>query len=173
MVSRKEPGSPPASGYITPEGEKRLRDELAFLWNIERPKVTQGVANAAAEGDRSENAEYIYGKKRLREIDRRIRFLMKRLDVLTVVVPEDGRRKDGKVYFGAWVRLEDEEGMTSVFRIVGPDEFDQAKGYISMDSPMAKALMGREEGDEVVVRRPKGPASFTIAQVSYEPLGAR
>ncbi|MBC7171748.1 MAG: transcription elongation factor GreB, partial [Polyangiaceae bacterium] len=99
------------SGYITPEGEKRLRDELAFLWNIERPKITQGVADAAAEGDRSENAEYIYGKKRLREIDRRIRFLMKRLDELTVVVPGDGRRSERKVYFGAWVRLEDDDGI--------------------------------------------------------------
>ncbi len=160
-------------GYITPEGERRLRDELAFLWNVERPRVTQGVANAAAEGDRSENAEYIYGKKRLREIDRRIRFLMKRLDELTVVVPEDGRRQEGKVYFGAWVRLEDEDGASSVFRIVGPDEFDSAKGFISMESPMAKALMGREEGDEVTVRRPKGTASFTIVEIAYEPIGAR
>jgi transcription elongation factor GreB len=176
MATGRRPASRGAgarSGYITPEGERRLRDELAFLWNVERPKVTEGVANAAAEGDRSENAEYIYGKKRLREIDRRIRFLMKRLDELTVVVPEDGRRQDGKVYFGAWVRLEDEEGRTSVFRIVGPDEFDSTKGFISMDSPMAKALMGREEGDEVTVRRPKGAASFTVLEVAYEPLEAR
>ncbi len=158
------------SGYITPEGEKRLRDELAFLWNVERPKVTLGVANAAAEGDRSENAEYIYGKKRLREIDRRIRFLMKRLDELTVVVPGDGRRDAGRVYFGAWVRVEDEEGTSSVYRIVGPDEVDPAKPYVSMDSPMGKALLGKSEGDEVVVRRPKGIATFEIVEVSYEPL---
>jgi transcription elongation factor GreB len=161
------------SGYITPEGEKRLRDELAHLWNVERPKVTLGVANAAAEGDRSENAEYIYGKKRLREIDRRIRFLMKRLDELTVVVPSDGRRNEGKVYFGAWMRLEDDEGEQSVYRIVGPDEFDPGKSWISMDSPMGKAAIGKSEGDELIVRRPKGTATFTVVEVSYEPITAR
>ncbi len=170
MVTRRP--VEPRSGYITPEGEKKLRDELAHLWNVERPKVTQGVANAAAEGDRSENAEYIYGKKRLREIDRRIRFLMKRLDELTVVVPGDGRRNEGKVYFGAWVKLEDDEGEASVYRIVGPDEFDPAKSWISMDSPMGKALLGKSEGDEVVVRRPKGTATFAVLEVAYEPIAA-
>lgn len=157
------------SNYITPEGARRLREEFEYLWKVERPRVTQAVSDAAAEGDRSENAEYIYGKKRLREIDRRVRFLMKRLDVLTVV--EDQPERKGKVFFGAWVRLESEEGNEVVYRIVGPDEFDPGKGYISVDSPMAKALIGKQEGDDVVVRRPAGVATFTILDVGYKPFG--
>ncbi|GAB7026291.1 transcription elongation factor GreB [Geotalea toluenoxydans] len=156
------------SNYITPEGARRLREEFEYLWKVERPRVTQAVSDAAAEGDRSENAEYIYGKKRLREIDRRVRFLMKRLDVLTVV--EDQPERKGKIFFGAWVRLENEEGNEVVYRIVGPDEFDPGKGYISVDSPMAKALIGKQEGDEVVVRRPAGVATFTIIDVGYKPF---
>lgn len=155
-------------GYITPEGARRLRDELDWLWKEERPRVTQGVSDAAAEGDRSENAEYIYGKKRLREIDRRIRFLTQRLDALTVVATPPP--SDGKIYFGAWVRLENEEGDEVIYRIVGPDESDAAKKFISMDSPMGKALLGKNEGDEVMVRRPAGTAQFTILEVSYSPL---
>jgi len=156
------------TNYITAEGAKRLREELAWLWKEERPRVTQRVADAAAEGDRSENAEYIYGKKRLREIDRRIRYLTERLDSLTVVdaMPEGTTR----VYFGAWVRLEDEEGDEQIFRIVGPDEFDPKKGWISIDSPVGKALMGKNEGDEVTVDRPAGRATWTITEVSYHPL---
>lgn len=156
------------SNYITPEGEKRLRDELNHLWKVERPRVTQEVADAAAMGDRSENAEYIYGKKRLREIDRRIRYLAHRLDKLTVVreKPDHGDR----VYFGAWVRLESEEGEIREFRIVGPDETDLGDGYISIDSPMARAVMRKHEGDEVVVRRPRGDAEFVIVAVQYEPF---
>lgn len=154
--------------YITPEGAKRLRDELDWLWREERPRVTQGVSDAAAEGDRSENAEYIYGKKRLREIDRRIRFLTQRLDALTVVnTPPPSHTK---IFFGAWVRLENEEGEEVVYRIVGPDEFDLSKGFISMDSPMGKSLLGKSEGDEIVVRRPAGTAEFTILEVAYRPL---
>lgn len=156
------------SNYITPEGAKRLRDELTWLWKEERPRVTQGVSDAAAEGDRSENAEYIYGKKRLREIDRRLRFLTKRLDDLTVV--ESPPDRTGKIFFGAWVRLENEEGEELIYRIVGPDEFDPAKGFISIDSPMGKALLGRSEGDEVHVRRPAGEAVFTVLDVSYQSL---
>lgn len=153
------------SNYITPAGVKRLRDELDHLWKVERPLTTQRVSDAAAEGDRSENAEYIYGKKRLREIDSRIRFLSKRLDVLKVVdsVPEDQE----KVYFGALVTVENGDGQESVYRIVGPDEFDPARNHISIDSPVAKALMGRRINDEVTVRRPAGLTTLVITEVSY------
>jgi transcription elongation factor GreB len=161
-----DPGAPRLkSNYITPEGEKRLRRELEQLWNVERRKVTQEVSEAAAQGDRSENAEYIYGKKRLREIDRRVRFLTKRLDELTVVEPSD--RGDGKVYFGARVRVEDEEGAVAEYQVVGPDEFDAKAGRISMDSPVGRALLGKREGDEVLVRRPKGDDYWTVLDVRY------
>ena len=156
------------SNYITPEGAKKLRDELTWLWREERPRVTQGVSDAAAEGDRSENAEYIYGKKRLREIDRRIRFLTQRLDHLTVV--DAPPPANGKIFFGAWIRLETEEGDEVVYRIVGPDETDASNGFISIDSPMGKALLGRNEGDEVHVRRPAGEAVFTVLEVAYAPI---
>ncbi len=133
-----------------------------------RPEVTAALAAAAAEGDRSENAEYIYRKKQLREIDARIHYLKERLENIIVV---DSRPDDVcRVFFGAWVRLEDEEGNVSEYRIVGPDEFDPAKNLISMDSPMARALMKKSEGDEAVVRRPKGEAIFTIIKVQYEPF---
>src|SRR5690349_9546172 len=130
-----------AKHYITPEGAKKLRAELEQLWTVERPRVTQEVADAAAQGDRSENAEYIYGKRRLREIDRRVRFLSKRLDDLVVVTeaPSDARR----VFFGAWVTLEDEDGEEVTYRIVGPDESDVEKHWISMDAPVARALLGK------------------------------
>ena len=155
------------SVYITPEGFRKLQDELDHLWRVERPKVTEAVAKAAALGDRSENADYIYGKKRLREIDGRLRFLQKRTDALVVVArPPD---EQDRVYFGAWVTLEDAEGEERTYRVVGPDEFDPDRGFISMDSPLGRALMGRERGDAVTVRRPKGPATFTLADVRYEP----
>lgn len=165
-VASKAPES--KSAYITPQGIARLREELRFLWNVDRPNVTRMVSAAAAEGDRSENAEYIYGKKRLREIDRRVRFLVKRIEALTVV--EQRTDGTGKIFFGAWVRLENEAGEEVLYRIVGPDEFDPKLGWISIDSPMAKALLGKEEGDEIVVRRPAGTASFTVLEVSYQPL---
>ncbi len=154
------------SNYITPDGEKRLRDELNHLWKVERPRVTREVADAAAMGDRSENAEYIYGKKRLREIDRRIQFLAHRLDKLTVV--REKPSQSNRVFFGAWVKLESEEGEFHQFRIVGPDETDLDTAFISVDSPMARAIMRKEVGDEVVVRRPKGDAEFLIVDVRYE-----
>jgi transcription elongation factor GreB len=156
-----------AKHYITPDGAKRLRSELEQLWTIERPRVTQEVADAAAQGDRSENAEYIYGKRRLREIDRRVRFLSKRLDELTVVgeTPSDASR----VFFGAYVTLEDDGGTEVTYRIVGPDETDVDKGWISMEAPVAKALMGKRDGDEVTVRRPKGDISYTITGIRYQP----
>jgi len=158
-------GSGPRKSYITPEGHRRLQEELDRLWRVERPRVTREVAAAAAQGDRSENAEYIYGKKRLREIDRRLHYLQKRLDELEVVrdAPPDASR----VFFGAWVTLEDEDGERARYRIVGPDESDAARGWISIESPMARALLRREEGDEVLVQRPRGAARFTIVAVSY------
>jgi transcription elongation factor GreB len=124
------------------------------------------VADAAAEGDRSENAEYIYGKKKLREIDKRIEFLTKRVDVLQVVTeyPPDGTPK---IFFGAWVDLEDEEGNFTRYRIVGSDESDAQRGYISIESPVAKALLGKRVGDEVTVRRPKGEVCFEVRAVHY------
>jgi transcription elongation factor GreB len=151
--------------YITPEGYRKLQEELEHLWKMERPRVTSEVSEAAALGDRSENAEYIYGKKRLREIDRRLRFLSKRLDALTVVHPS--RDQEGRVHFGAWVTLEDEIGGLSEYHLVGPDEFDVEAGRISIASPMGRALMGREEGDEFVLQRPKGPATFTVVAIRY------
>jgi transcription elongation factor GreB len=156
-----------AKHYITPDGAKRLRAELDQLWTVERPRVTQEVADAAAQGDRSENAEYIYGKRRLREIDRRVRFLSKRLDDVTVVSepPSDATR----VFFGAWVTLEDDDGKEVTYRIVGPDESDVDKGWISMEAPVAKALMGKRDGDEVAVRRPKGDITYTIVGIRYAP----
>jgi len=155
-----------AKHYITPDGAKRLRDELEQLWTVERPRVTQEVADAAAQGDRSENAEYIYGKRRLREIDRRVRFLSKRLDDVTVVTeaPRDATR----VFFGAWVTVEDEAGETVTYRIVGPDESDADQGWISMEAPVAKALLGKRDGDEVTVRRPKGDITLTIVGIRYQ-----
>ncbi|HBT83280.1 MAG TPA: transcription elongation factor GreB [Desulfuromonas sp.] len=160
-----------SSSYITPEGVETLREELRFLWKEERPRVTRAVSAAAAEGDRSENAEYIYGKKRLREIDRRVRFLVKRLDSLTVVENRPDEIPE-KIFFGAWVRLENPDGDEVVYRLVGPDEFDPKKGWISIDSPMGKALLGKAEGDEVLVRRPAGNALFTVLAISYQPLTA-
>jgi transcription elongation factor GreB len=167
-MSRYRPPQKPGSKYITPEGYRRLDDELTYLWKVERPQVTQSVSEAAAQGDRSENAEYIYGKKRLREIDRRVRFLAKRLDGMTVVdrLPEDRSR----IYFGAWFRLEDEDGALHSYRIVGPDEFDPARRWISMDSPMGRAVLKKAVDDEVRVQTPKGEVSYYVVEVSYAPL---
>jgi len=135
------------------------------LWRVERPRVTQAVSEAAAQGDRSENAEYTYGKRRLREIDRRVRFLRKRLDGMTVVDKPPSDRK--RVFFGAWVTLEDAEGKESVYRIVGPDEFDMADGYISMDAPLARALMRKALDDEVTVDLPGGARTLVIVAIRY------
>ena len=152
--------------YITPEGFRRLQGELDELWREKRPKVVEEVAVAAAHGDRSENAEYIYGKKKLREIDSRIRFLSKLLDRLTVVEPEPGQ--EGRVFFGATVTIEDEEGSRSTYRIVGPDEIDLRSGHISVESPMARALIGKRVGDDAMVRRPKGEVEVHILAVRYQ-----
>ena len=165
-MGRFRPPPPAGSKYITPEGERRLREELEQLWREERPRVTQAVAAAAAQGDRSENAEYTYGKRRLREIDRRVRFLRRRLEGMTVVdqAPADARR----VFFGAWVLLEAEDGARSRYRIVGPDEFDMAPGYISMDSPLGRALLRRALDDEVTVETPGGSRLYLIVSIEYE-----
>lgn len=154
--------------YITPDGARKLRDELNYLWRTKRPEVTQKVSDAAALGDRSENADYIYGKKQLREIDGRIRYLTKRLDNLEVVdrTPPD----TDKVFFGAWIRLEDENGETSELRIVGADEFDLTRGWISLNSPMARSLLGKSRGDDVIVDRPSGRTEVFIVDVSYTPF---
>jgi len=167
-VSRYRVPAPAGSKYITPEGAQRLRDELHALWHEERPQVTAAVAAAAAQGDRSENAEYTYGKKRLHEIDRRVRFLRKRLDGMTVVDTEsEGRRDLGRVYFGAWVRLEREDGGQRWYRLVGPDEFDMASDYVSMDSPMGKSLIGKRLDDELTVSLPGGEQTFIIVGIRY------
>jgi transcription elongation factor GreB len=155
----------PGSKYITRAGEARLREELDELWRKERPRVTQAVAEAAAQGDRSENAEYVYGKRRLREIDRRVRFLRQRLQGMVVVeqVPTDSNR----VFFGAWVSLKSESGPLECYRIVGPDEFDRAPNYISMDSPLGRALMRKELNDTLTVELPGGARRFVIMHIQY------
>ena len=154
------------SNYITRQGWNALDQELKFLWKEERPRVTQAVSDAAALGDRSENAEYIYGKRRLREIDRRVRFLTKRLEVLQIV--DYHPKKEQKVFFGAWVELEEENGEIKQYRLVGSDEFDPVKNWISIDSPVARALIGKEVDDEVKVETPSGCVTLYINQIWYE-----
>ena len=166
-MGRWRPKGIPASKYITAEGYKKLNDELQYLWKEKRPEITQSVQEAAAQGDRSENAEYIYGKKQLREIDRRVRFLSKRLDDMTVVdrVPED----QSKVFFGAWVELENEDGEPEIYRLVGPDEFDQSEEYTSMDSPLGKAVMGKALHEDILVAAPDRETRYTIVRIEYRP----
>jgi transcription elongation factor GreB len=149
--------------HITPEGYKNLEKEIQRLWD-DRKKVAAMVSAAAAEGDRSENAEYIYGKKRLIEIDERIHHLDKLLDTLIVVEP---RTEGDRVFFGAWVTVVDQEGTERTYRIVGPDESDSRLGKISSESPVARALLGKREGDFVTVQRPKGPADLEILSIRY------
>jgi transcription elongation factor GreB len=151
--------------YITPDGYKRLVDELTHLATVERPKVVREVSDAAAEGDRSENAAYIYGKKRLREIDRRMRFLQKRLKYIAVVDGSE-QRKD-RVFFGAEVEVEDDEGEAIVYRIVGVDEVDAGRGRISWKSPIGKALLGKKVDDTVMVRWHAGERELTIVDIRY------
>jgi len=153
------------SNYITAEGEQRLRDELKFLWKTERVEVTKRVSDAAKEGDRSENAEYIYSKKRLREIDRRIRYLTQRLDKIVRV--EQLPSQQDKIFFGAWVYIKNEDGEQRKYRIVGTDEFDMLPQYISIDAPMARALLGKSEGDEIELNLPSGIQYWTVSQIEY------
>jgi transcription elongation factor GreB len=170
-VSRYRAPIPPGSKYITPEGAKRLKDELDQLWHEERPRVTQAVSEAAAQGDRSENAEYTYGKKRLHEIDRRVRFLRKRLEGMAIIDPQAdaGRRDPARVYFGAWVHIHSMAGEFRWYRIVGPDEFDMAEDYISMDSPLGRGLLGKRLDDDVSVDLPGGATTLTVAAIGYGP----
>ena len=163
-MGRYRPPAPRSSPYITRAGYQALTDELKALWQ-RRTGVTRALTAAAAEGDRSENAEYIYRKKELREIDRRIRYLQKRLPDLRVVdaPPTDNDR----VFFGAWITLEDEAGKEVVYRIVGADEFDPSRGWISMDSPMAAALMKKTLDDEIRVETPGGTRNYIIVAISY------
>ena len=164
-MGRYRPPRRRGSRYITPEGEKALRQELHQLWKVERPQVTSAVHEAAKNGDRSENGDYIYGKRRLREIDSRVRFLNKRLDELEIVnrTPDDTSR----IFFGAWVTLEGEDGEEKRWRIVGPDEFDLAAGKLSMDSPMARSLLGKAVDAEVVVNSPSGEKTFYVVDITY------
>jgi transcription elongation factor GreB len=151
--------------YLTPEGAKKLASELNQLASVDRPRVVQEVADAAAQGDRSENAEYTYGKKKLREIDRRIRFLSKRLDDAVVVKQEEGAHLE--VRFGARVEVVDENEKRSGYLIVGPDEANPAEGRISFQSPLGKALMKRKVGDVVTVQRPAGEIDLEVVAIEY------
>lgn len=165
-MTRYRPPRPSGTPLITPEGEVRLRAELHELWHVQRPQVTKAVSEAAAQGDRSENAEYIYGKKMLREIDSRVRFLTKRLEKLKVVT--DRPSDPGKVYFGAWVTIEDERGQQQRrYRIVGPDELDFKAGLISIDSPMARAMLGKTLDAEIQVQTPTGFRTWHIVGIEY------
>jgi transcription elongation factor GreB len=162
---------PPGSrNYITPGGHKRLMDEFLWLMNKERPRVTAAVAWAAANGDRSENADYIYGKKRLREIDRRIRFLTKRLDMAEIVDPAAAREDLERVFFGATVTFVNQKGEEKMVSIVGTDEIDTSRGYISWISPMARTLLKAREGDAVTLHAPGGIEELEILEVKYQPI---
>jgi transcription elongation factor GreB len=167
-MSRYRPPAPKSAPYITREGWQTLQAELQFLWHEERPKVTQVVHEAAKNGDRSENGDYIYGKRRLREIDRRIGYLSRRMDVLKIVdsVPED----TSKIYFGAYVTLERDDGSTITYRIVGPDEFDLKAHKISLDAPLAKALLGKTLDDEIRLTLAEKVDIYYVVDVRYGPL---
>ncbi|MFV8836208.1 transcription elongation factor GreB [Aquisalimonas sp.] len=166
-MSRHRPPQHRKSPYITREGWRELERELNWLWRVRRPEVTRAVQEAAAMGDRSENAEYIYGKKQLREIDRRVRYLSKRLDELTVV--QETPASPSRIHFGAWITLEDDDGERVRYRIVGPDEFNADAGYISVDAPVARAVLGKTVDDEVTVPLPDGEAHYLIVDVQYSP----
>ena len=165
-MGRYRPPRPKSSPYITAEGAAKMRAELRELWKIERPQVTQVVHEAAKNGDRSENGDYIYGKRRLREIDSRVRYLTKRLEDATIV--EDKPRDPSKVFFAAWVTVEDEEtGEQQTFRLVGTDEIDPAQNWISIDSPMAQALIGKSVDDDANVKTPAGDRCFVVTAIKY------
>ncbi len=156
------------NNYISPKGHQRLLDELNELLRVERPEVTRLVQWAASNGDRSENADYLYGKRRLREIDRRIRFLTQRLDNAVVVDPE--KISSDKVQFGATIKVIDENGAERQFTIVGVDEVDTARSRISWQSPIGKTLLGKQEGDEVLVKVPSGEINFEIISIIYKSI---
>ena len=170
-MSRYRPPTIPGSKYITPEGARRLRDELDRLWLDEWSCVIIVVSEATTQGDHSENAEYTYDKKRLHEIDRRVQFLRKRLKKIIIIDPNttagNARRDPDQVYFGAWVQLEHSTGDQRWYRLVGPDEFDMAADYISMDSPLGRGLLGKRLDDEITVPLPSGADTMTIVAVQY------
>ncbi|HEX9051466.1 MAG TPA: transcription elongation factor GreB [Anaeromyxobacter sp.] len=153
--------------YITPEGFRRIAEEHERIWSVLRPRIVAEVEAAAALGDRSENAEYIYGKRKLRELDGRLRFLSERMDGLTVVEPAP--RRDGRAWFGAWVRVEHEDGGERTYRLVGPDESDAGRGLVSVDAPLGRALLGKREGDTAIVQRPAGSAELVIVEIRWAP----
>ena len=155
------------TALITENGYKALKEELDYLWRTERPEVTQKVSWAASLGDRSENADYQYNKKRLREIDRRVRYIRKRIEELKIV--NYSKEQEGKIYFGAWVEIENDNGENRRFRIVGYDEIFETKGYISIDSPMARALLRKEVGDDVTVKTEAGEFNWYVRSISYKP----
>lgn len=167
-MGRWRPPAPKKSPYITAQGYEMLQQELKGLWE-RRKEVTAALSAAAAEGDRSENAEYIYRKKELAGIDRRIRYLQKRLPDLKVAPAQPADTKH--IYFGAWVTLEDEDGEEITYRIVGPDEFDPDQGWISLDSPMAQALLKKAVDDEVRVQTPRGIARYFVVEIHYRKPG--
>ena len=159
-----------SKNYITPKGQRRLLDELKWLLDVERPEVTVAVSWAAKNGDRSENGDYLYGKKRLREIDRRIRFLTKRLDNAEVVDPSVPRDDPLQIFFGATVTYSNAKGDENTVSIVGIDEIDTAKGYVSWISPLARSLIKAREGDTVILRAPGGVEELDILEVKYETI---
>jgi transcription elongation factor GreB len=163
---RTRPDESGRPGSITKAGYAKLQAEAEQLWSVERPRLVKSVAEAAAEGDRSENAEYIYGKRKLAEIDRRLAFLGRRLEVLTIA--ETAAPADGRVAFGAYITLEDEDAQVVRYRIVGSDESDASAGLISESSPLGRAALGRRVGDEIEFSRPKGDAIFTLLEISYD-----
>ena len=163
----KKPDEQRPPRYITPEGFRRLAAEHEQIWSALRPRIVAEVEAAAALGDRSENAEYLYGKRKLRELDRRLRFLSERMDELTVVEPKP--HPSGRAFFGAWVTVEADDGSERTYRLVGPDEFDVAAGLISVDAPLGRALLGKSEGDLVRVQRPAGAAEVTVVAIAWEP----
>ena len=165
-MSRYRPPTRPGSKFITPEGHERLRSELDQLWRVERPQVTQAVSAAAAQGDRSENAEYIYGKKRLREIDRRVRFLRKRLEIAEVVDPAAQPNRE-QVFFGAAVTYVDSRDRERTVTIVGVDEARIDLGEVSFTAPIARALMKARVGDTVELRTPSGPEEIEVLAIAY------
>ena len=166
-------GLPPlptgSKNYLTPQGYCRLREELVTLLDDERPKIVETVSWAAKNGDRSENGDYLYGKKRLREIDRRVRFLIKRLDIAEIADPSVHHGSD-QVFFGATVAMKTKSGETRTITIAGVDETDSARGRVSWISPVAKALIKAREGDTVFLKTPAGPEELEVLEVSYRPI---
>ena len=158
----------PKKTYITPDGARKLQAELDDLWKVQRPKITKAVSEAAAMGDRSENAEYIYGKKKMREIDRRVRWLRKRLDSITIVEQKPGDQN--KIFFGAYVKLLNDQNKEEVYQIVGTDDLDIQKNLITFASPMGRALKGREKGEEIDISLPAGNRKVKVIEISYDPM---